>query len=33
MDGSWQPVPRALMIEYGLDLQRDYYTFYIPTMF
>src|ERR1700743_245953 len=28
MDGSWQPVPRMLMIHYGLDLQKDYYTFY-----
>ena len=28
MYGSWQPVPRALMIKYGLDLQKDYFTFY-----
>lgn len=28
--GSWQPVPRAMMREYGLDLQKDYYTFYAP---
>ena len=26
--GSWQPVPRNLYIIYGLDLQRDYFTFY-----
>lgn len=26
--GSWQPVPRELIAEYGLDLQKDYYTFY-----
>jgi hypothetical protein len=26
--GSWQPVPRKLYIEYGLDLQKDYFTFY-----
>lgn len=26
--GSWQPVPRKLYLEYGLDLQRDYFTFY-----
>lgn len=26
--GSWQPVPRQLMIQYGLDMQKDYYTFY-----
>lgn len=30
MTGSWQPVPRSLMIHYGLDLQKDYYTFYTP---
>lgn len=28
MYGSWQPVPRQLMMQYGLDLQKDYYTFY-----
>lgn len=28
MSGSWQPVPRALIMQYGLDLQKDYYTFY-----
>lgn len=28
MYGSWQPVPRQLMIQYGLDLQKDYFTFY-----
>lgn len=26
--GSWQPVPRALYEIYGLDLQKDYFTFY-----
>lgn len=26
--GSWQPVPRKLYMEYGLDLQKDYFTFY-----
>ena len=26
--GSWQPVPRNLYMVYGLDLQKDYYTFY-----
>lgn len=26
--GSWQPVPRKLYITYGLDLQKDYFTFY-----
>ncbi len=26
--GSWQPVPRKLYEIYGLDLQRDYFTFY-----
>jgi len=30
MYGSWQPVPRALLIKYGLNLQKDYYTFYTP---
>ncbi len=28
MTGSWQPVPRILMMHYGLDMQKDYYTFY-----
>jgi hypothetical protein len=28
MYGSWQPVPRQLYMQYGLDLQKDYYTFY-----
>jgi len=28
MYGSWQPVPRALYMRYGLDLQKDYFTFY-----
>jgi hypothetical protein len=28
MYGSWQPVPRQLMIQYGLDLQKNYFTFY-----
>ena len=28
MTGSWQPVPRQLYMQYGLDLQKDYYTFY-----
>ena len=28
MSGSWQPVPRQLYMQYGLDLQKDYYTFY-----
>ncbi len=26
--GSWQPVPRALYQQYGLDFQKDYFTFY-----
>lgn len=26
--GSWQPVPRNLYMQYGLDLQKDYFTFY-----
>jgi hypothetical protein len=26
--GSFQPVPRRLYQPYGLDLQKDYYTFY-----
>jgi hypothetical protein len=26
--GSWQPVPRQLYQAYGLDLQKDYFTFY-----
>lgn len=26
--GSWQPVPRQLYQTYGLDLQKDYFTFY-----
>ena len=28
MVGSWQPVPRKLYEVYGLDLQKDYFTFY-----
>jgi hypothetical protein len=28
MSGSWQPVPRNLMIQYGLDFQKSYFTFY-----
>lgn len=30
MTGSFQPVPRALYEQYGLDLQKSYYTFYTP---
>lgn len=26
--GSWQPVPRNLYRVYGLDMQKDYFTFY-----
>lgn len=26
--GSWQPVPRNLYMVYGLDLQKEYFTFY-----
>ena len=26
--GSWQPVPRNLYMSYGLDLQKEYFTFY-----
>ena len=26
--GSWQPVPRQLYQQYGLDFQKDYFTFY-----
>lgn len=28
VSGSWQPVPRNLYTQYGLDLQKDYFTFY-----
>lgn len=28
MRGSWQPVPRKVYMQYGLDFQKDYYTFY-----
>lgn len=28
MYGSWQPVPRNLVKLYGLDLQKNYFTFY-----
>ena len=27
--GSFQPVPRSVYPIYGLDLQKDYYTFYV----
>jgi hypothetical protein len=27
--GSFQPVPRTLYEKYGLDLQKDYFTFYV----
>lgn len=27
--GSFQPVPRNLYNQFGLDLQRDYFTFYV----
>ena len=26
--GSWQPIPRNLNEEWGLDLQKDYFTFF-----
>jgi hypothetical protein len=26
--GSWQPVPRILYEQYGLDFQKDYFVFY-----
>ena len=29
--GSFQPVPRNLYPIYGLDLQKTYYTFYVPS--
>lgn len=29
--GSFQPVPRTLYEQYGLDLQKDYFTFYTST--
>lgn len=29
--GSWQPVPRSLYEQFGLDFQKDYFTFYTPT--
>ena len=29
LSGSFQPVPRKLYELYGLDLQKDYYTFYV----
>lgn len=28
LKGSWQAVPRSLYLTYGLDLQKEYYTFY-----
>lgn len=28
IQGSWQPVPRNLYMQHGLDFQKDYYTFY-----
>jgi hypothetical protein len=28
MSGSFQPVPRSLYTQYGLDLTKSYYTFY-----
>jgi hypothetical protein len=28
LTGSWQPVPRELKMKFGLDLQKDYFTFY-----
>lgn len=30
LEGSFQPVPRRLYEQYGLDLQKDYATFYAP---
>jgi hypothetical protein len=30
VEGSFQPVPRNLYAENGLDFQKDYYTFYAP---
>lgn len=27
--GSFQPVPRTLYAQFGLDLQKDYFTFYV----
>lgn len=29
--GSFQPVPRKLYEQYGLDFQKDYFTFYAST--
>lgn len=26
--GSWQPVPKSMYMSYGLDLQKEYFTFY-----
>ena len=31
--GSFQPVPRKLYQQYGLDLQKNYYTFYVSANF
>jgi hypothetical protein len=28
MNGSFQPVPRSLYMQYGLDLQKEYWMFY-----
>jgi hypothetical protein len=28
--GSWQPVPREILRQFGLDFQKDYYTLYAP---
>lgn len=29
LSGSFQPVPRSLYSQYGLDLQKSYFTFYV----
>lgn len=31
ISGSFQPVPRALYAQYGLDFSKDYFTFYTNT--
>ena len=31
MKGSFQPVPRRVYEAYGLDLQKQYFTFYVPS--
>lgn len=30
VSGSWQPVPRRVFQQYGLDFNKNYATFYVP---